>query len=28
MGGKNANADQCEERYNDIHDATLLLATA
>jgi hypothetical protein len=28
VGRKNANADQCEERDYDIHDATLLLATA
>jgi len=27
MGRKNANADQCEKRDNDIHDATFLLAS-
>jgi hypothetical protein len=26
MGRKNADADQCEERDNEIHDATFLLA--
>jgi len=27
VGRKNANADQCEQRDNDIHDATFLLTT-